>query len=207
MLRNKFSHTWEWELLQANAMLSFRNFPWSQSTRTSRPKPSIMLHMYGLTFWILMGGVAISECQSTWHSSMHTKGLLPAGDRPQLRRVSLTLENLNFTYIAAVQFMGGWHWHFTSLDAKNSTDMIKIVGLSSSSLSKSPGPTWQDNFLLPGDEKVKYICISSTSLESKADIPNLSHSAFSCWAIVVRGTNIEVVERGVKWTSYWSHKN
>ena len=41
-----------------------------------------------------------------------------------------------------------WHWHFTSLDAKNSTDMIKIVGLGSSSLSKSPGPTWQDNRFL-----------------------------------------------------------
>ena len=42
------------------------------------------------------------------------------------------------------------------------------------------------------------IYISSTSLESKADIPKLSHSAFSCWAIVVRGANIEVVEPGVK---------
>ena len=161
-------------------------------------------------FWYLAGG-DINESKFTWHSSMHTKGLLPAGDRPQLRRVSLTLENLNFTYIAAVQFMGGWHWHFTSLDAKNSTDMIKIVGLSSSSLSKSPGPTWQDNrflaiFYYQGTRRWK-IYISSTSLESKADIPNLSHSAFSCWAIVVRGTNIEVVEPGVKWTSYWSHKN
>ena len=39
---------------------------------------------------------------------------------------------------------------------------------------------------------------SPLTLESKADIPNLSHSAFSCWAIVVRGTNIEVVEPGVK---------
>ena len=41
-------------------------------------------------------------------------------------------------------------------------------------------------------------CILSTSLESKADMPNLLHSAFSCCAMVVRGTNIEVVEPGVK---------
>ena len=40
-------------------------------------------------------------------------------------------------------------------------------------------------------------CILSTSLESKADMPNLLHSAFSCCAMVVRGTNIEVVEPGV----------
>ena len=118
----------------------------------------IVVKSAGVMFWYLAGG-DINESKFTWHSSMHTKGLLPAGDRPQLRRVSLTLENLNFTYIAAVQFMGGWHWHFTSLDAKNSTDMIKIVGLSSSSLSKSPGPTWQDNRFLAifYYEMVKYL--------------------------------------------------
>ena len=96
------------------------------------------------------GGRVISESMFTWHSSMHTKGLLPAGDRPQLRSVSLTLKKLSFTHLGTVQFMGGWHRHFTSLDAKNSTDMIKIVGLCSSSLSKSPGPWptwWNDRFL------------------------------------------------------------
>ena len=42
-------------------------------------------------------------------------------------------------------------------------------------------------------------CILSTSLESKADMPNLLHSAFSyCCAMVVRGTNLEVVEPWVK---------
>ena len=44
--------------------------------------------------------------------------------------------------------------------------------------------------------------IWSTSLES-----NLSHSAFSCCAMVVSGTNIEVVEPGMKWTSYWVTNN
>ena len=72
--------------------------------------------------------------------------------------------------------------------------------ISRANLTRQP---FLGNFLLRDGE----VFISSTSLESKADIPNLSHSAFSCWAIVVRGTNIEVVEPGVKWTSYWSHKN
>ena len=148
MFRNNFSHTWGWELQQANAKLSFRNFPWSQSTQTTHPAPLVMICLdWHFEFW--QGG-AISESQSTWHSSKHTKGLLPAGDRPQLSSVSLTLTKLNFTHFGTVQFMGGWHRHFTSLDAKNSTDMIKIVGLCSSSLSKSPGPWptwWNDRFL------------------------------------------------------------
>ena len=139
MLRN-VSHTWVRELQQANAMLNFHSSLWIQSTQTIRPRPSELC----------FAGGDISESKFTWHSSMHTKGLLPAGDRPQLSSVSLTLTKLNFTHFGTVQFMGGWHQHFTSLDAKNSTDMIKIAGLCSSSLSKSPGPWptwWNDRFL------------------------------------------------------------
>ena len=187
MLRN-VSHTWVRELQQANAMLSFHSSLWIQSTQTTRPRPSELC----------FAGGDISESKFTWHSSMHTKGLLPAGDRPQLRRVSLTLENLNFTYIAAVQFMGGWHWHFTSLDAKNSTDMIKIVGLGSSFLSKSPGPTLQDNRFLAifyyqgtrrwniylkhlAGEQGRYTQLVALCLQLLGDCCK-GHQYWSCWA-------------------------
>ena len=45
------------------------------------------------------------HCFPHFHSSMHTKGLLPAGDRPQLSSVSLTLTKLNFTHFGTVQFI------------------------------------------------------------------------------------------------------
>ena len=64
----------------------------------------------------------------------------PLAQLPTVEKCVPNLKRLNFTHFGTVQFMGGWHRHFTSLDAKNFTDMIKIVGLCSSSLSKSPGP-------------------------------------------------------------------
>ena len=65
---------------------------------------------------------------------MHTTGLLPAGERPQFKMVSLTLQNGAIENSGCIQ-------NFTSWAAKNSADMITTLGRNINSRARSPGPS------------------------------------------------------------------
>ena len=133
---------------------------------------------------------------------MHTTGLLPAGERPQFKMVSLTLQNGAIENSGCIQ-------NFTSWAAKNSADMITTLGRNINSRARSPGPSctkegWK--FYSPllmqrvffSNKETSFLLGTRihTSLDNTAVTPCLSHKSFSCWPMVVSGTMIQVVEPG-----------
>ena len=161
--------------------------------------------MSGLTFWILTGG------SNQWipvHLAFvyaHQRSPACRGQTTIQKCVS-NLGKLNFTHFGTVHFFGSMaptiylircqelHRHDQNCWSQQQLSL---------QVARANLMRWQFTWKCSAGRREGETCIWSTSLESKAVTPNLSHSAFSCCAMVVSGTTIEVVEPGMKWTGYW----